>query len=77
MSEYFVDFENVSSSGLSGIPKQNLNESDVFYVFYSDKSKNITIDLHKKLEKVEAKVIFVKVKVGTANALDFQHISVI
>lgn len=72
MSEYFVDFENVSSSGLSGISKLNLNETDVFYIFYSDNSKNITIDLHKEIEKVKAKVIFVKVKVGAANALDFQ-----
>lgn len=72
MSEYFVDFENVGSAGLSGISKSNLNATDVFYVFYSDNSKNITIDLYKEIQKVTAKIIFVKVKVGSANALDFQ-----
>lgn len=72
MAEYFVDFENVGSAGISGLSKLNLNETDVFYVFYSENAKNMTVDLHVELTKVKAKVNFIKVKVGTANALDFQ-----
>lgn len=72
MSEYFVDFENVNSAGISGISKLNLNETDDFHIFYSEKANSITIELYKELDKIDAKVNFIKVKVGTANALDFQ-----
>ncbi|MGN0522043.1 MAG: PIN domain-containing protein [Eubacterium sp.] len=67
-----MDFENVNSAGISGISKLNLNQADDLYIFYSEKAKLMTIDLHKELEKINANVNFIKVNVGTANALDFQ-----
>ena len=72
MSVYFIDFENVNSNGLIGISKTNVNETDKIVIFYSEKAKSITIDLHKELEKTKVVKEYVKVKVGTANALDFQ-----
>ena len=72
MSLFFVDFENVNSQGLEGISKLNVDKSDKIIIFYSEKAKSITIDLHKELEKTEIIKEYIKVKVGTANALDFQ-----
>ena len=72
MSVYFVDYENVNSNGLTGISKTKADETDKIIIFYSENAKSITIDLHKELEKSKAVKEYIKVKVGTANALDFQ-----
>lgn len=55
-----------------GVEKNNLNETDKIVLFYSENAKNMTVDLHIALEKIKAKIEYIKVKVGTANALDFQ-----
>ena len=72
MGIYFVDFENVNSNGLVGISKIDLNENDKLVLFYSENAKSLTIDVHKELEKIKAEKEYIKVRVGTANALDFQ-----
>ena len=72
MSVYFVDFENVNSGGLTGITKTNMNETDRIIIFYSENAKTLTMDLHRELEKTKVIKEYVKVNVGTANALDFQ-----
>lgn len=72
MSLYFVDFENVHSQGLGGVIKTELNETDKIIIFYSENAKTMTVDLHRELEKIKAKKEYIKVNVGTANALDFQ-----
>ena len=72
MSMYFVDFENVNSNGLIGISKENFNESDKIVIFYSENAKSMTIDLHREFEKTRATKEYIKVKVGSSNALDFQ-----
>ena len=72
MGIYFVDFENVNSNGLVGISKIDLNENDKLVLFYSKNAKSLTIDVHKELEKIKAEKEYIKVRVGTANALDFQ-----
>ncbi len=67
---FLIDFENVSNNGFVGI--EELGETDKIIVFYSEKSCNITIATHLKLENSKAVKEFFGVKTGGKNALDFQ-----
>lgn len=67
---YFVDFENVQSSGLEGI--DNLTEEDEVFIFYSENANRITFELHQSLMRTPAGIYYIPVVVGVKNALDFQ-----
>lgn len=70
MKTYMIDFENVKSNGLTGI--ELLNENDKVIILYSDKSDTISFDMHKKILESKSDIQYVKVRVGSKNALDFQ-----
>lgn len=73
MAIYLIDFENVHSDGLKGI--EQLAESDVCYVFYSEHAGVLTFNIHKKIIESRAKIYYVEAQVGMKNALDFQLVS--
>ncbi len=72
MACFFVDYENGSGNAIEGISFAGLKEYDEIIIFYSKKSFSINMERHKELEKVKAKKYYIKVEVGTENALDFQ-----
>lgn len=68
---YLVDYENVKNQGLNGI--QDLKGDNVICIFYSRNAPgNFTLDLHRQISEANAKIVYLKVEVGTKNALDFQ-----
>lgn len=73
MSTYYVDYENVASSGLAGIEK--LAAEDIVNVLYSIHTKSIPMDVVNALLKSPASVKFFKVPTGQKNALDFQLVA--
>ncbi|MBQ6267399.1 MAG: hypothetical protein IJK64_06465 [Clostridia bacterium] len=56
MSVYVVDYENVQANGLSKIEK--LSDKDVVIIFYSVNQSNISIEVVKKIQITNAKVLF-------------------
>lgn len=67
---YYVDYENVHAKGLEGLDL--LTKRDSVVVFYTANSNSMSITTHLDLVATKAKVEFIKVTCGTANALDFQ-----
>ncbi|MFI3227257.1 MAG: PIN domain-containing protein [Clostridia bacterium] len=67
---YIFDLENVSGKAFTGI--ENLGDNDKVVVFYSQNSKNISIDTHIKIIETPVEKEYIKVKIGGRNALDFQ-----
>lgn len=67
---YIFDLENVSGKAFTGI--ENLGENDKIIVFYSQNSKNISIDTHLKIIETKVNKDYIKVRIGGKNALDFQ-----
>lgn len=70
MSVFLVDFENVNSSGLSGINK--LSENDSVYIFYTPNASSLSFDAHKQIIASKAVIKYFCVSSGGKNALDFQ-----
>ena len=70
MSIYLVDFENVTSEGLSGVG--SLNEGDKVILFYSTKANKISLPIHIEMSKSLASFEYKEVLVGGKNALDYQ-----
>ena len=70
LNNFFVDYENVGSSGLTGI--SSLGKDDKITVFYTQNAQSITLDAFDMLRNSSACVEFVKVDAGEKNALDFQ-----
>lgn len=70
MAVYLVDFENVSSGGLSGV--QQLTKDDTVYIFYTANAANMSFAAHLNLLSSPAEVIYYNVSSGGKNALDFQ-----
>ncbi len=54
---YLIDFDNVASGGLKGCG--NLTDSDFIYLFYTDSSKHISLDIIDDLKRLN----FIKYKV--------------
>lgn len=73
MAIYLIDFENVHSDGLKGI--EQLAQTDICYVFYSEHAGVLTFNIHKKIIESKAKIYYVEAQVGMKNALDFQLVS--
>ncbi|MCM1023287.1 MAG: PIN domain-containing protein [Prevotella sp.] len=70
MAVYLVDFENVSSAGISGI--QKLTKEDKVYIFYTVNAANMSFAAHLNLLSSPAEVVYYNVASGGKNALDFQ-----
>lgn len=70
MSIFLIDYENVGVPGLDGLTK--LHENDIIYIFYSENADRLTFGLHKRLSECKAQIIYMKIGVGSKNALDFQ-----
>lgn len=70
MAVYLVDFENVTSAGISGI--QRLTKEDKVYIFYTVNASNMSFAAHMNLLSSPAEVIYYNVASGGKNALDFQ-----
>jgi len=70
MAVYLVDFENVSSAGISGI--QKLTKDDKVYIFYTVNASNMSFAAHLNLLSSPAEVVYYNVASGGKNALDFQ-----
>lgn len=73
MDYYFVDFENVKSDGIKDL--KDVNEGDFIVFFYSEKCKNLSLDVLDSIIKKKLKFQSFKVNVGTKNALDFQLVT--
>ena len=67
---YLVDFENVTSAGISGI--QRLTKEDKVYIFYTVNAANMSFAAHLNLLSSPAEIIYYNVASGGKNALDFQ-----
>lgn len=67
---YLIDFENVSSDGLSGITY--LTEEDEVIIFYSSNSNRLSMKMHILIGKSVCKLDYFEVSVGGKNALDHQ-----
>lgn len=72
---FFVDYENVSISGLDGVTK--LDANDEVYIFYSTNADKLTFGLHRRLNETKAKIHYKNVIKGSKNALDFQLASLL
>ncbi len=70
MSIYLIDYENVHEGGLSGI--KDLPEGDRVIVFYGDKIKSISFDVHIQMVNSKALVEFIETHKTAKNYLDFQ-----
>lgn len=70
MAVYLIDFENVTSAGISGI--QRLSKEDKVYIFYTVNASNMSFTAHMNLLSSPAEVIYYNVTSGGKNALDFQ-----
>ncbi len=67
---YFIDYENVSNSGLKGV--EQLTKSDKIIIFYSKNQTNISMQTHRRLELSEVEKEYIEVNTSSKNALDFQ-----
>lgn len=70
MDCYLIDFENVHTYGMKKL--LNVSEGDTVIIFFSEQSKNVTLDVIEGVTKNNAILTCHKVNVGTKNALDFQ-----
>lgn len=70
MAVYLVDFENVTSAGISGI--QRLTKEDKVYIFYTANAANMSFSAHLNLLSSPAEITYYSVASGGKNALDFQ-----
>ncbi len=75
MAVFLIDYENESGSVLEGISLLGLKRNDEIIFFYSKNAAHLTMDLHKELESMQVKKLYVEVEVGRKNALDFQLVS--
>ncbi|MCM1286583.1 MAG: PIN domain-containing protein [Acetobacter sp.] len=72
MACFLIDYENECVGLLECASLVGLTAEDEIIIFYSKNAYKISMELHKELEKIKAKKIYVKVETGTPNALDFQ-----
>ncbi len=70
MAIFLIDYENVGVPGLDGLTK--LQEKDIIYIFYSEHADRLTFGLHKRLSESKAQINYMRITIGSKNALDFQ-----
>ena len=71
----YVDFENVASSGLTGI--SNLKADDTVIIFYTAAADKLRFAEVVEIKNTEAETRFFKVENSTKNALDFQLLTIL
>lgn len=69
MRIFFIDFENVSSSGLAGV--SSIQPKDKVVLFYTSNASKLDFSLFEELAKVRSQTEIMQVCTGS-NALDFQ-----
>lgn len=73
MNFYLIDYENVNTNGIKMLlEKKLLNQNDRIFIFYSEKCKNINLEILQNLNALNIKIFIEPVQTGTDNALDFQ-----
>ncbi|MDE6506362.1 MAG: hypothetical protein K2K71_03800 [Eubacterium sp.] len=72
MACFLIDYENESGRLLEGISLLGLNKNDEIIFFYSKNASHITMELHKELERIKVKKLYIKTEPGTQNSLDFK-----
>ncbi|MBQ6454372.1 MAG: hypothetical protein IJJ14_08475 [Coriobacteriales bacterium] len=72
---FYVDYENVSSGGLTGI--EALTESDEVYVLYRPSTSKIELSQVSRIMACKARIEFVPAIPGGPNSLDFQLITLL
>lgn len=70
LNHYLIDFENVGGNGIKNLT--GMTGEDVVDVFYSEKCRNIPLDIIRDITKQNIMIAYHKVHVGEKNALDFQ-----
>lgn len=72
MACILIDYENLSGRKLEGISLLGLTKKDEIIIFYSENASRLTMELHKELERIPSKKLYIKAETGTQNSLDFQ-----
>lgn len=72
MACFLIDYENENGRLLEGISLLGLGKNDEIIFFYSKHAAHLTMELHRELERIPAKKLYILVESGTQNALDFQ-----
>jgi len=72
MACFLIDYENQLGRSLEGISRLSLGRNDEIIFFYSKKASAITVELHRELESIKSKKLYIKSEPGVSNALDFQ-----
>jgi len=67
---FFVDYENVKTSGLNGIVK--LSENDCVRIYYSKAAEMMTFGLHRRICASVCHFEYIKVDMPIKNAVDCQ-----
>lgn len=70
---FFIDYENVRADGLRGIA--DLDKHAAVIIFYSKNADKVPLDISRIFSDSKARLVHIKVGVGTRNALDFQLVS--
>lgn len=65
---FFVDYENVDTSGLDGLTR--LTGNDKVYIYYSERHSRMTFGLHRRLMETKAGIEYRKIQDASKNALD-------
>lgn len=75
MAAYYVDYENVRSSGLTGL--ETLTGEDTVFLLYSEKADSLHFQDVQRILATEADLHVIKADVGTPNALDFELVTLL
>lgn len=70
---FLIDYENVRADGLRGIA--DLDKHAAVIIFYSKNADKVPLDISRIFSDSKARLVHIKVGVGTRNALDFQLVS--
>jgi len=65
---FFVDYENVDTSGLDGLSR--LTSQDEVYIYYSESHSRMTFGLHRRICESNSKFLYRKIQGTIKNALD-------
>lgn len=69
MNNFYVDYENVTTSGLNGIEK--LSEQDNLTILYSDRANSVPMTLIEMFRNSKCKIDFIRMEKTAPNYLDF------
>lgn len=70
MTYYFVDYENITDTGLDGI--DSLKKKDRVIVFYSRQVKHISFEKHVEIAESRCSIEYILIEKTAKNYLDFQ-----